>query len=166
MSRSNSQYLRRPSLATDDVAHAAMFNRAVASVLVLVLMGLCGCDAGVPPIAPQPSVDAEIFRASDFGTSTDGSIIGPDDIGTTMGGCDPNPCEDGDRCINEGGLVTCQPIGCEMLTCGENERCEADEDGRGRCVDLSCSDDLDCSAEEFCDDVCTCLLYTSPSPRD
>jgi hypothetical protein len=50
------------------------------------------------------------------------------------------------------GSAQCVGNSCDELDCAATERCTPTENG-ALCVDISCSDSLDCAPEEFCDGV-------------
>lgn len=89
-------------------------------------------------------------------------------VGTCVALCDP-ACGLGQRCeLTDDGTGECIDNTCDELDCGPTEACEAAADGTGFvCADNTCSDDLECEAQQHCSEqgVCTADACTPGARR-
>ena len=101
--------------------------------------------------------------------------------GTGGGGgadlCNGFSCPADQHCEVVDDAATCVNNDCATLQCGPTEECQPSPGGGATCVDISCSDDVDCAPAQFCngticvDDLCvagntSCIgddLYECPS---
>jgi hypothetical protein len=65
--------------------------------------------------------------------------------------CEVMNCNPGQRCEVQNGAASCVDVTCEELACSGTEVCQPHELGGNVCVDIGCSEDVDCAPEEFCD---------------
>ncbi len=74
--------------------------------------------------------------------------------------CDGVACDPGLECEVDMGMAVCVPVTCAELGCGPTEECQLLPNGGAICVDISCNQDIDCPADQFCngticvDDTC------------
>jgi len=131
----------------------------LSSVVVSLVIAACG--------------DPEIVNHStgSGGEGTGGAATGGETSGFQSGGntststgsnpCDGIACDPGLKCEATGNTTACVPIDCSELDCGPTGECQTLPNGGAVCVDISCSGDVDCSADQYCngticvDDVCT-----------
>ena len=67
--------------------------------------------------------------------------------------CEPSPCPRGHLCSVTNGEAECVAQSCEDLECDGNQRCV--EIGEGaECQENVCETDLDCPADQPCDEGC------------
>ncbi len=141
---------------------------------------LVGAACGDPEIVSQPT-----GGSSGEGASGQGGEGGKTDFATssmattsTMGGpCDGVVCDPGLMCEPQNNMPSCVAITCPEAMCGPTEECQILPNGGAICVDISCSDDVNCPVDQFCngticvDDTCiagasTCMgdvVYECPS---
>jgi hypothetical protein len=99
------------------------------------------------PIGAEPSVEPEA------------SPVDP---------CEVTNCNVGQRCAVTDGAAACVDLTCEELACSATEACRPHELGGNVCVDVGCSEDVDCELAEFCNttsgvceaDACVPLTLT------
>ena len=94
-----------------------------------------------------------------------GMLVGGSGGGTmttnTSDPCDGVPCGPDQHCEAKDGQGTCVNNTCDMLNCGPTEVCDLGPNGGYLCKDISCSTDLQCPMNQFCDgticvdDVCS-----------
>lgn len=149
------------------------FRRACWLATVVVL----GC--GDPEVVVSPTGGGGAGAGSQGGeggiidfTTTDASTTS-----TAGNPCDGVACDPGLTCEPQGGMAVCVPVSCDDLMCGATEVCEVLPNGGAICLDISCTTDVNCPLDQFCngticvDDTCvpgqtSCVgdvLYECPS---
>lgn len=124
-----------------------------------------GSDSGS---GASPGDGGGISLGDGGGENGDGdiSLNGDGDGDTGSGGiiegspvdpCVAAGCGAGQRCEIVSEVASCIDITCEELNCSETEECRAQELGGNVCVNLLCTEDVDCAPEDFCDASGDCV---------
>src|SRR5690606_34771317 len=66
-------------------------------------------------------------------------------------------CGVGQRCELADQVAQCIDMTCEELNCTDTEECRAHELGGNTCVNLFCTEDVDCASEDYCDPNGDCV---------
>ncbi|MFN7700915.1 MAG: hypothetical protein ACK5U8_23680 [Deltaproteobacteria bacterium] len=133
--------------------------------LLLLATALVGCDPGGPPVPLRDAgMDASSpdaaspgdAGASDSGDSSAAQCERDSDCAAGLlcfgGGCQPDPCEDGDPCTTGERcrarcVATVDP--CRGVVCGADETC-IDGDSFPGCLPVAC-EGVSCPSGQFCD---------------
>lgn len=131
--------------------------------LTLVALATAAACGGNPEITTKPGSGGAGGSGAQGGNGNGGDIFTTSAGGTGGMGdpCDGVPCPDDQHCELDGeGMPVCVNNDCMDLVCLPTEECQPTPGGGAICVDIGCSDDVDCLPSEHCngticvDDVC------------
>ncbi|MFO0551663.1 MAG: CARDB domain-containing protein [Polyangiaceae bacterium] len=139
----------------------------IGRLLLLISVAALGAACGDPEVINPPEGGSGGSGGSTGGSSKGGSggegNTFPQGGSMSTGPMDPCVgvvCDPGLQCEANGDTASCVPITCAEANCSATEECQIQPNGGAICVDISCTDDLDCAATEFCngticvDDIC------------
>ena len=136
---------------------------------LVVSASACGGN----PQTAAPGDDVSLGGTGAAGSGGTGDVVLPGGSGGTSGDggtggttpVDPcgnaAPCHAGQRCEVVNDAAECVDNTCDDLTCSPTEECQSYADGGYVCVDIGCTEDVQCPVEQYCDgticvdDICT-----------
>lgn len=103
-------------------------------------------------VGDTPEVDATLAdTTSPPDATSDVTLVDTtDSTDTSIDPCSNLNCPADQHCVASGTTASCVNNTCADLSCSGTERCELQSSGGALCIDVSCTDDLDCPFDEFC----------------